>query len=43
VEVSRLATHANCKIEISVIAVCPPPAKRRQRTTRSKRKTARRK
>jgi enamine deaminase RidA (YjgF/YER057c/UK114 family) len=26
VEVSRLATHANCKIEISVIAVRPPRA-----------------
>jgi len=26
VEVSRLATHANCKIEISAIAVAEPPA-----------------
>ena len=35
VEVSRLATHANCKIEISVIAICPRPAKRRGKTARS--------
>jgi 2-iminobutanoate/2-iminopropanoate deaminase len=34
VEVSRLATHANCKIEISVIAICPRPAKRRRKTAR---------
>jgi len=40
VEVSRLATHANCKIEISVIAICP---RRRRQTARSKPKTARRK
>lgn len=47
VEVSRLATHRNCKIEISVIAV--RSARRSQRRaerkqeelTRSKRKTAR--
>src|SRR6266481_4692992 len=36
VEVSRLATHANCKIEISVIAICPRPAKRRRKATRRK-------
>jgi enamine deaminase RidA (YjgF/YER057c/UK114 family) len=49
VEVSRLATHANCKIEISVIAICPPRlARRSQRRAerkpkelpRSKRTTA---
>jgi len=34
VEVSRLATHANCKIEISAIAVAPRSA--RKRTTRPK-------
>ena len=38
VEVSRLATHANCKIEISVIAICPRPAKRRRKTARRGRK-----
>ena len=46
VEVSRLATHANCKIEISVIAVRPEraPAPRPTAARRSKRprKAARR-
>ena len=36
VEVSRLATHANCKIEISVIAVCPRAAKHRPKAARRK-------
>jgi len=36
VEVSRLATHANCKIEISVIA-CLAPASRARRTSRARR------
>jgi enamine deaminase RidA (YjgF/YER057c/UK114 family) len=40
VEVSRLATHANCKIEISVIAIRPRTAKRK---STARRKTARRK
>ena len=31
VEVSRLATHANCKIEISVIAVARTTARRKRR------------
>ena len=31
VEVSRLATHANCKIEISVIAVTDRPVRRSRR------------
>lgn len=48
VEVSRLATHANCKIEISVIAVgrarrSPRKSKGRRRPARSKRLSARRK
>ena len=41
VEVSRLATHANCKIEISAIAVAdatPAPAARRPQTARRPRK-----
>jgi 2-iminobutanoate/2-iminopropanoate deaminase len=42
VEVSRLATHANCKIEISVIAACPVPAKRSRRRAERKPKKARR-
>jgi 2-iminobutanoate/2-iminopropanoate deaminase len=37
VEVSRLATHTNCKIEISVIAICP----RRRRARRSQRRAER--
>ena len=50
VQVSRLATHANCKIEISVIACLARSRARRSRRraerkqeelTRSKRKTAR--
>jgi enamine deaminase RidA (YjgF/YER057c/UK114 family) len=36
VEVSRLATHRNCKIEISVIAVGPRRARRRSKATRRK-------
>jgi 2-iminobutanoate/2-iminopropanoate deaminase len=48
VEVSRLATHANCKVEISVIAIRRRRARRSRRRaerkqkelTRSKRKTA---
>ena len=54
VEVSRLATHANCKIEISAIAVAPGGRSRARRSRRraeripkklkgSKRKTAVRK
>ena len=55
VEVSRLATHANCKIEISVIACFARRSQRRaerkqeeltrsrRKTTRPGRKTARRK
>jgi enamine deaminase RidA (YjgF/YER057c/UK114 family) len=31
VEVSRLATHANCKIEISAIAVADPAPRRTAR------------
>jgi enamine deaminase RidA (YjgF/YER057c/UK114 family) len=42
VEVSRLATHANCKIEISVIAVRPvrsrPKSARRSTSARSRRR-----
>jgi 2-iminobutanoate/2-iminopropanoate deaminase len=47
VEVSRLATHANCKVEISVIAVAdgaatPKPARRsRARRALARRKPAR--
>ena len=48
VEVSRLATHANCKIEISAIAVAdaapaaaPHPAVRRSRKSRSSKTTRR--
>jgi enamine deaminase RidA (YjgF/YER057c/UK114 family) len=40
VEVSRLATHANCKIEISVIAIRP---RARRRTARRSRRRAERK
>jgi enamine deaminase RidA (YjgF/YER057c/UK114 family) len=36
VEVSRLATHARCKLEISAIAVADPPAARRRRPARSR-------
>ena len=53
VEVSRLATHANCKIEISVIAIRPAQRTARrsrgraerkpEELPRSRRKTARRK
>jgi 2-iminobutanoate/2-iminopropanoate deaminase len=43
VEVSRLATHPRCKIEISAIAVVDPPAPRRARRRRSARARARRK
>jgi enamine deaminase RidA (YjgF/YER057c/UK114 family) len=43
VEVSRLATHPRCKIEISAIAVVDPPAPRRARRRRSTRARARRK
>jgi enamine deaminase RidA (YjgF/YER057c/UK114 family) len=48
VEVSRLATHANCKIEISAIAVAEaapatgsrtPPRPRRSRSTRNPKRT----
>src|SRR5215510_12914553 len=48
VEVSRLATHANCKIEISAIAVAEPPAtptarrstkRRRSRASRHPKRT----
>ena len=47
VEVSRLATHANCKIEISAIAVAEPAArptarrstKRRPRASRHPKRT----
>jgi enamine deaminase RidA (YjgF/YER057c/UK114 family) len=43
VEVSRLATHARCKIEISAIAVADSrPARRRATTARRPRKRARR-
>jgi enamine deaminase RidA (YjgF/YER057c/UK114 family) len=41
VEVSRLATHANCKVEISAIAVAdsdPPVTPRKRRRTRHARK-----
>ena len=43
VEVSRLATHANCKIEISAIAVAAAPAAtpRRARKSRSPKTTRR--
>ena len=40
VEVSRLATHANCKIEISVIAVADGAAAERRRPTTSRRGSA---
>ena len=46
VEVSRLATHRNCKIEISVIAICAARRKsraRRDSTARRSRKRAERK
>jgi enamine deaminase RidA (YjgF/YER057c/UK114 family) len=42
VEVSRLATHANCKIEISAIAVAdaaPEPTQRKSQSPRRPRKT----
>jgi 2-iminobutanoate/2-iminopropanoate deaminase len=42
VEVSRLATHANCKIEISAIAVAnaaPEPSPRKSQSPRPPRKT----
>jgi enamine deaminase RidA (YjgF/YER057c/UK114 family) len=43
VEVSRLATHPRCKIEISAIAVADPsPPRTRRRAARSTRKTVRR-
>ncbi|HKC06457.1 MAG TPA: RidA family protein [Methylomirabilota bacterium] len=42
VEVSRLATHANCKIEISVIAVADGPVRSgRRRAERIQKKPAR--
>ena len=44
VEVSRLATHPRCKIEISAIAVADPsPSRARRRAARPARKTTRRK
>jgi enamine deaminase RidA (YjgF/YER057c/UK114 family) len=44
VEVSRLATHANCKVEISVIAVADGAATARTaRRSRARRSPARRK
>ena len=42
VEVSRLATHARCKIEISVIAVADSAARPRPRRRRATRARARR-
>ena len=43
VEVSRLATHPRCKIEISAIAVTDPsPPRTRRRAARPARKTTRR-
>src|SRR5215510_12077764 len=41
VEVSRLATHANCKIEISAIAVAEAPDARPRPTARRSRKSRR--
>jgi enamine deaminase RidA (YjgF/YER057c/UK114 family) len=41
VEVSRLATHPRCKIEISAIAVADPPPGRRRRPARSRARRSR--
>ncbi len=40
VEVSRLATHANCKIEISVIAVCQQHGEAQPKASRTDTKKA---
>ncbi len=42
VEVSRLATHARCKVEISVIAVADDGQRRRRRAPRRRAATGRR-